>query len=210
MAGSWLPDDLRRKIEEEKYRNRNQKQSTTSSSSNGWFQNILDINNKNKSSLSSSDVHLQSREQFFDHCKRKFEEDNTTIKYNSQKDTVDERYCDQSFMTLEEVDNYQLPSKFISDSDQLLRDICNMNTNKWNIDSNESSSDSNNEEEYNNSEEEQVYCSESIHSFIKSSLQQKGINTCARSCCQSVLNHTNDTEIKNSVFRQTILEISVC
>ncbi len=24
MAGSWLPDDLRRKIEEEKYRNRNQ------------------------------------------------------------------------------------------------------------------------------------------------------------------------------------------
>jgi hypothetical protein len=95
MAGSWLPDhdDLRRKIEEEKYRNRNQKQSTTSSSSNGWFQSILDINNKNKSSL---DVHLQSREQFFDHCKRKFEEDNTTIKYNSQKDTEDERYCDQS------------------------------------------------------------------------------------------------------------------
>ncbi len=46
MAGSWLPDDLRRKIEEEKYRNRNQKQSTTSSSSNGWFQNIQDINYK--------------------------------------------------------------------------------------------------------------------------------------------------------------------
>ena len=113
-------------------------------------------------------------------------------------------------MNLEEVDNYQLPSKFISDSDQLLRDICNMNTNEWNIDSNESSSDSNNEEENNDSEEEQVYCSESIHSFIKSSLQQKGINTCAQSCCQSVLNHTNDTEIKNSVFRQTILEISVC
>jgi len=108
MAGSWLPDDLRSKIE--KYRNRNQKQSSTSSSSNGWFQNILDISNKNKSSLNSSDVHLQSREQFFDHCKRKFEEDNTTIKHNSQKDTVDERYCDQSFLTLEEVDNYQLPS----------------------------------------------------------------------------------------------------
>ena len=45
MAGSWLPDDLRRKIEEEKYRSKNQKQTTTSSSSNGWFQNILDINN---------------------------------------------------------------------------------------------------------------------------------------------------------------------
>ena len=55
-----------------------------------------------------------------------------------------------------------------------------MNTNEWNIDFNESSSDSNNEEENNNSEEEQVYCSESIHSFIKSSLQQKEINTCAR------------------------------
>ena len=36
-----------------------------------------------------------------------------------------------------------------------------MNTNEWNIDSNESSSDYNNEEEYNNSEEEQAYCSES-------------------------------------------------
>ena len=47
MAGSWLPDDLGRKIEEEKYRNRNQKQSSTSSSSNRWFQNILDIKNKN-------------------------------------------------------------------------------------------------------------------------------------------------------------------
>ena len=210
MAGSWLPVDLRRKIEEENNQNKNQKQSTTSSSSNGWFQNILDINNKNRSSQSSSDVHLQSRQQFFDHCKRKFEEDNTTINYNSQKATIDERYCDQSFMTLEEVDNYQLSTKFVSDSDQLLRDICSMNTNELNIDSNESSSDSNNEEENNTSEEEQVYCSESMHSFIKSSHQQKTINTCSRSCCQSVLNHTNDTEIKNSVFRQTILEISVC
>jgi hypothetical protein len=168
MAGSWLPDNLRRKIEEEKNRNRNQKQSTTSSSSsNGWYQNIRDINNKNKSSQSSSDVHLQSREQFFDHYKRKFEEDNTTINYNSQKATVDERYNDQSFMNLEEVDNYQLPSKFISDSDQLLRDICSMNTNELNIDSNESSLDSNDEEDNNTSEEEQVYCSESIHSFIQ-------------------------------------------
>lgn len=210
MAGSWLPDDLRRKIEEEKNKSRNNKQSTTSSSSHGWFQNILDVNSKNKSSQTSSDAHLQSRQQFFDHCKRKFEEDNTTINYNSQKATVAERYCDQSFVTLEEIDNYQLPSKFVSDSDQLLRDICNMNTYELNIDSNDSSSDGNNEEENNTSEEEQVYCSESIHSFIKSSLQQKTINTCARSCCQSVLNHTNDTEIKNSVFRQTILEISVC
>jgi hypothetical protein len=72
MAGSWLPDDLRRKIEEEK-------QSTTSSSSNGWFQSILDLNNKNKTSL---DVHLQSREQFFDHCKRKFEEDTVIQRSN--------------------------------------------------------------------------------------------------------------------------------
>jgi len=215
MSGSWNPDAIMKRYVEESNKIKQSKsttsQSTISSSSNPqWYQNVQDMLNKSKSTQSSSNAHLQSSQHFFDHCKRKLVEEKTTIKFNSKRRTLEQKYSDESFRTLEEVDNYKLPSKFVSNSDQLLREVCNFN--EINVENEDSSSENNNEDENNTSEEDrQVNCSESLHNFVKSSMERKPAPTiaCARSCCQSSFNHSNDTEIKNSVFRQTIMEISV-
>ena len=173
MSGSWNPDAIMKRYVEESNKIKQSKsttsQSTTSSSSNPqWYQNIQDMLNKSKSTQSSSNAHLQSSQHFFDHCKRKLVEEKTTIKYNSKRSTLDQKYSDESFRTLEEVDNYKLPSKFVSDSDQLLREICNFNALDINVENEDSSSENNNEDENNTSEEDiQVYCSESLHNFVK-------------------------------------------
>jgi hypothetical protein len=175
---------------------------------------------------------IDSKQQLFELCQQRLVDTNSSYRYNSKTSNMEEVKI-HPMKNLEDLNEMELTDEFLTDTDMMLRKMCNLgydfNTKKSSRaydDSNcdtayyESTNDADDDAEDDDEEEEDedggdderaIYCSEKAEDFVKSQLRkQTNPISCDRSCCQSSLNSSsNDQTIKNACYHQTFMNLAV-
>ena len=132
---------------------------------------------------------------------------------------------------LEDLNEIELTDEVLTDSDILLRKMCNLG---YDFDTKKSSrayddsncdtayyestndaddaaeDDDEDEDEDGGDDERAIYCIEKVADFKSQLRKQTNPISCDRSCCQSSLNaSSNDQTIKNACYYQTFMNLAV-
>ena len=179
---------------------------------------------------------IDSKQHMFEMCQQRLVDTNSSYMYNAKT-------CEMEVVnlnplkSLDDLNEIVLTDEFLTDTDMMLRKMCNLgydfNTKKSsrtyddpNSDTAyyESANDADDDAEDDDVEDEDedggdddkdheraIYCSERAEDFVKSQLRkQTNPNSCERSCCQSSLNASNnDQTIKNACYHQTFMNLAV-
>ena len=174
---------------------------------------------------------IDSKQQLFELCQQRLVDTNSSYRYNSKTSKMEEVKI-HPMKGLEDLNKIELTDEFLTDSDILLRKMCNLG---YDFDTKKSSrayddsncdtayyestndadddaeDDEEDEDEDGGDDESAIFCSEKVEDFVKSRLRkQTNPISCDRSCCQSSLYASNnDQTIKNASYHQTFMNLAV-
>ena len=179
---------------------------------------------------------IDTKQQLFQLCQERIVDTNSSYKYNAATMQMEE-LNHSSWKNLEDLNKIVLTDDFLTDTDMMLRQMCNLG---YNFNSKKSSkthddpdcnsayyestndADDDAEDDYDDEDDDEsddddkdhdrgIFCSEKMDDFVKSQLRkQTNPNLCERSCCQSSLNASNnDQTIKNACYHQTFMNLAV-
>lgn len=177
---------------------------------------------------------IDSKQQLFELCQQRLVDSNSSYRYNAKTSKMEEVNLNP-LKSLEDLNEIELTDEFLTDTDMMLRKMCNLGydfnrkkSSRIYDDPNcdtayyESTNDADDDAEDDEDEDEDggdddkdrervIYCSERAEDFVKSQLRkQTNPILCERSCCQSSMNASNnDQTIKNACYHQTFMNLAV-
>ena len=156
----------------------------------------------------------------------------SSYKYNSKTSKMEEVKI-HPMKGLEDLNEIELTDEFLTDTDMMLRKMCNLgydfdtkkssrayddstdtayyeSTNDADDAAEDDDDDDEDEDEDGGDDKRAIYCSEKEEDFKSQLRKQTNPISCDRSCCQSSLNASNnDQTIKNACYHQTFMNLAV-